>query len=170
MSYSYQQFDSLNLGHQFPFANDRRHSLYLSVSYAFNKHWVISSNFLLTSGSAFTLFKSASTNNPMPLDYNPLYYNYAKNYSGGGSTTQIAQNNFRLDPYNRLDLSIRYKTTISLKKRTIETEWVFSVYNVYARKNTFFAYCSIDPVSHQPIAVQVPFVPIIPSISYNLKF
>ena len=38
-SYAFQQFDSLNLGNKFPFANDRRHSLYASVCYSFNKHW-----------------------------------------------------------------------------------------------------------------------------------
>lgn len=169
LSYSNQKFDSLNLGRQFPFANDRRHSLYLSVSYAVSQHWEISSNFLLTSGSAFSLFENIP---PNKWQYdNPLYY-----YSGGGnsgskvSSTQIVQNNYRLSPYNRLDLSVSYKKTRNLFNRIIETEWVLSIYNVYGRENTFFAYCSIDPVTKKPIAVQVSFVPVIPSISYHLKF
>ena len=176
LSYSNQKFDSLNLGKQFPFANDRRHSLYLSLSYALNKHWQVSSNFLLTSGSAFTLFKNISPNR-WQYD-NPLYYYSSKGSNSGNgnntipnvSSTQIAQNNYRLAPYNRLDLSISYRKTGNILNRVIETEWVFSVYNVYARANTFFAYCSIDPVTKRPIAVEVSFIPIIPSISYNVRF
>ncbi len=195
LSYAYQQFDSLNLGNKFPFVNDRRHSLYTSLNYAINQHWKISSNFLVTSGGAFTLFKNVSGSTTW-LYGNPLYYNNAPlstsgNGSGRGpgsgsdsgsgdgsgsssiqkySTTQIVQNNYRLAPYNRLDISISYRKIWNLPDRVIETEWVFSVYNVYARANTFFAYCSIDPVTKQPIAVEVSFVPIIPSISYNMKF
>ncbi len=166
LSYSYQQFDSLNLGRQFPFANDRRHSLYLSLSYAISKHWQVSSNFLYTSGSAFSLFADA-TSNP----YNPMYYNNVTGGSTGpGGTDNKIQNNYRLAPYNRLDLSITYRNETNFLNRNIETEWVFSVYNAYARPNTFFAYCSLDPATRKPIPVQVSFVPIIPSISFYLKF
>jgi len=166
LSYAYQKFDSLNLGRQFPFANDRRHSFYVSASYAISKHWEVSSNFLLTSGSAFTLFKDVSVK-----PYDLLFYNNVKGseYASGSAGNKV-QNNYRLAPYNRLDLSIRYRKTRKLPNRLLETEWVFSVYNAYARANTFFAYCSIDPVTKQPIPVEVSFVPIIPSITYNLKF
>jgi hypothetical protein len=166
LSYSNQRFDSLNLGRQFPFANDRRHSLYLSFSYVINKHWQIASNFLFASGSAFTLFKEVAKN-----PYNPLYYNTVTgNNPGSGNTDNKVQNNYRLEPYNRLDLSISYRKAGKILGRTIETEWVFSVYNAYAHANTFFAYCSLDPVTRRPIPVQVSFVPIIPNISYSLKF
>jgi hypothetical protein len=60
LSWSNQQFDSLNQGKQFPFVYDRRHTLYLSVGYEINKHWQISANFLYASGSAFSLFKEAA--------------------------------------------------------------------------------------------------------------
>lgn len=174
LSYSNQQFDSLNMGNKFPFANDRRHCLYLSTNYTLNKHWVISSNFIYTSGSAFTLFKNSPTGSTY-LYENPLYYNYgvkSSNSTGSpsSSTFGIEQNNFRLAPYNRLDLSVSYIRKGNIHGRLVESAWVFSVYNVYARNNTFFAYCSIDPVTKQPVAVQVSFVPVIPSISYNLKF
>jgi uncharacterized membrane protein YgcG len=94
--------------------------------------------------------------------------------SGSGvnnaTSSQIVPNNYRLAPYNRVDISMSYRKKRNLPHRVIETEWVLSVYNVYAHSNTYFAYSSIDPVTKQPIAKQVSFVPIIPSISYNLKF
>jgi len=140
--------------------------LYVSLSYAAGKYWRISSNFLFASGSAFTLFKEVAKN-----PYNPLYYNHVTgNDPTNGSTANKVQSNYRLEPYNRLDLSVSYTRERSFLNRSIETEWVFSVYNAYARKNTFFAYCSFDPVTRQPIPVQVSFVPVIPSISFNLKF
>jgi hypothetical protein len=166
LSYSNQQFDSLNLGKQFPFANDRRHSLYVSASYRFNEHWHVSSNFLYTSGGAFNLFKDIARN-----PYNPLYYNDVTGAPGStGSPANKIQSNYRLSPYSRLDFSISYRKTRNFFNKTIETELVFSVYNAYASKNTFFAYCSLDPTTRKPIPVQVSFVPIIPSISYNVKF
>lgn len=204
LSYSYQQFDSLNYGHEFPFANDRRHSIYLSLSYNLGKHWKVSSNYVYTSGRAFSLFKYAGKDNSFSNFNSLFYYSSAYNKSAGtqsavpeyGQTSRpvsgpgsndplspsagsnasgvssfhIIQNNYRLAPYHRLDVSISYHKTRNLRKRVLESEWVFSVYNVYARKNTFFAYCSVDPSTQQPIAVQVSFVPVIPSISYNLKF
>ena len=166
LSYSYQQFDSLNIGNPFPSANDRRHSLYVSANYALNHHWDISSNFVLASGSTFTLFKNGSS-----WPYDPLFYDdVTGSKDADGATDNRVQNNFRLSPYNRLDISIRYKNQRELPKRVIRTEWVFSVYNAYAHANTYFAYCSVDPVTKAPEAVEVSFVPIIPSLSFYLKF
>jgi hypothetical protein len=162
-AYAYQQFDSLNLGQSFPSAYDRRHSLYVSTSYAINKHWQASANFLLASGRAFTLNMN---NGSSSQNTNPLY---DEEDTGGSSvTTQI--DNYRLSPYNRLDLSISYKKRRETNKRAIESEWIFSVYNVYAHRNTYFTYRAIDPSTNQPVANEVSFVPIIPSITFSLKF
>ena len=160
-----QQFDSLNLGKPFPFSGDRRHSLSVSASYAINKHWQISSNFIFASGSAFTLFNEVP-NTP----YNAMYYENVTGKDINGSRQNRVQNNYRLDPYHRLDLGISYRSSRQLNQRLLETEWVLSVYNIYAHKNTFFAYCSFDPVTQKPVPVEVSFVPVIPSLSFYLKF
>jgi uncharacterized membrane protein YgcG len=204
-SFAYQQYDSLNLGRQFPFSNDRRHSLYVLGSYAINEHWEVSSNFLYTSGRAFTLSSIVTTT--LDPATNPLFddghrgSNSGSNSgsgsssgsgSGGGgsddggsdggsgsnsgshdapiSFTQVLQNNFRLTPYNRLDLSISYHSRKVLPKRVTETEWSLSVYNIYARHNTYFVYRSIDPITKQPKANQVSFIPVIVSVSYAYRF
>lgn len=166
LSWSNQQFDSLNMGKEFPFAGDRRHSLSLSVSYALHRHWTLSSNFILASGAAFSLFREAAHD-----PYNPLYYD---DVTGRGSSSEQnsnkVQNNYRLSPYHRLDVSLRYSKTWKFPVRSFETEWVFSVYNAYARENSFFAYCSFDPDTNKPIPVEVSFVPIIPSLTFNVRF
>jgi hypothetical protein len=185
-AYAWQQFDSLNEGRSFPFAYDRRHMLDLSAAYAITSHWKIAANFFIASGRVFTLSPD-STFIPNSGS-NPLYDDRERHrgrgqqgqgqgqqgqgqggYPQGGSWNIIA-NNYRLSPYNRLDLSIRYIKSRNIGRRVLETEWIFSVYNVYARHNTSFVYRSIDPSTRQVKAKEVSFIPVIPSITYNLKF
>jgi hypothetical protein len=166
LSYADQHFDSLNLGESFPFANDRRHCLYVTASYSFNEHWEISSNLILASGRSFTLNSLSSA---FPGQGKGLYDN-ASRPNQGKSKARIEQNNYKLAPYNRMDISVSYKKERQLTHRLFETEWVFSVYNVYARPNTSLAYRSIDPVTQLPVVQQVSFFPIIPSLSYKLRF
>lgn len=162
----YQQFDSLNNGVKFFPANNRRHNFYLSASYKFNKHWSFSANLFLTSGKSITLHPRVAPNPNNPND-NPLFDEEDNN---SGTTEPQAPNNFKLSSYNRLDIGIRYKNTRYTKKRKLENEWSLSVYNVYAHHNTYFAYRSIDPVTMQPFITQVSFIPVIPSLSYMLRF
>jgi hypothetical protein len=70
-----------------------------------------------------------------------------------------------------LDLSviIRGKETAKFK-----SEWVFSAYNVYNRKNPYFIYFDYSGDIYggdlQVQAKQVSLFPIIPSITWNFKF
>ncbi len=166
LSQAYQQFDSLNQGSEFPFANNRKHNFYLSVSYDLGVHWTFAANLFLTSGRAVTL-----NTNPVPppsgnQEDNPLFEEEDNN----SSSASTDPNNYRLTPYSRLDLGISYRKTRNTKNRKWESEWKLSVYNVYAHQNTYFAYRSIDPVTRQASINQVSFIPIIPSLTYNLKF
>ena len=81
------------------------------------------------------------------------------------------RNNYRIPPYHRLDLA----ATLQGRKRTgkrKDDNWVFSVYNVYARKNpfsVFFQPNADNPVVTQAIRYSV-FATAIPSVTYNFKF
>lgn len=173
LAYANQHFDSLNLGRSFPYAYDRRHMLDISTAYALSTHWKIAANFLVASGRAFTL----DTDTLSSPDSNPLYAGNRGRGRGRGrpinqdeSSYGIKANNYRLSPYNRLDLSIHYTKIRNTGRRVRETKWIFSVYNVYARQNSSFVYRTIDPSTRQIIAREVPFIPVIPSITYSLKF
>lgn len=175
LAYARQHFDSLNLGQSFPYAFDRRHLLDVSTGYDLTRHWRVSANFVLASGRAFTL--NTDTTGILITGANPLYPSQARGRAVGRgrnqdttSTYGIRANNYRLAPYDRLDLSIRYKKTRNTRRGLLETEWIFSVYNIYGRRNSSFVYRTIDPTTKQVIAKQVPFIPIIPSIAYSLKF
>ncbi len=164
LSEAYQQFDSLNNAVKFSFANNRKHNFYLSTSYDLNAHWTISANLFLTSGRAITL-----NANPVPTpnnnNDNPLFED--DNNSSSGTTEP---NNYRLTSYDRLDVGVRYRKIKNSKKRKWESEWNLAIYNVYAHRNTYFAYRSINPVTGQAFISQVSFIPIIPSLTYTLKF
>ncbi len=175
-SYAWQHFDSLNLGQTFPWAYDRRHMVDLSTAYALTSHWRVSANFYIASGRAFSLDTDTAGNAP---GGNPLFQKHGKGRAVGRNRNMqvdsvvsfgIREDNYRLQPYNRLDLSIRYLKTRTVHGKVLETEWIFSVYNVYARANNSFVYRTFDPKTGTIIAKQVPFIPVIPSITYSLKF
>ena len=180
LAYAYEKFDSLNEGATFPFAYDRRQMLDLSLAYSINKHWKIATNFLIASGRAFSLtpdsaFVIAIGNGRNGHGNNPLYNNPGRGVGRGNNQQHVGsytttENNYRLTPYNRLDLSATYTKVREAHGRRWETEWIFSVYNVYARPNNSLVYRTIDPAKGTVIAKQLPLIPVIPSITYSLKF
>jgi hypothetical protein len=80
------------------------------------------------------------------------------------------RNNYRLEPYHRLDISASNKKTVTFFKHRYEREWVFGLYNAYSRLNPYFVYFEIDALTQKPTAKQVSLLPIIPSVSFNFKF
>lgn len=166
LSKAYQQFDSLNYGKQFSSANNRTHNLYLSLAYDINAHLAFSANLFLTSGKQVTLNAQSAPAAQGDPDDNPLF----DEEEGTASSTATEPNNFRLSSYNRLDLGVRYRAVRKGKNRKWESDWSLSVYNVYAHRNTYFAYRSVNPVTMQPFITQVTFIPVIPSLAYHLKF
>ena len=74
------------------------------------------------------------------------------------------RNSTRLDAYHRLDLGFN-KT---VKKKRITKILSFGAYNAYSRKNPFFVYLTYEGGNR--VAKQVSLFPIIPSISYRIKF
>lgn len=159
LSKTTQQFAALNLGRSFPFTYDRRHVLNVVAMYQLNKKWSFAGNFVFNSGGAYTL----------PVGRIPVY-------EGGGSlyddyySDYTDRNNYRLNAAHRLDLSASCKKTSHLFRWHYDSEWVFSLYNVYSRRNPYFVYLTTDPVTKEPKAKQVSLIPIIPGVSYNFKF
>jgi hypothetical protein len=160
LSWTYQQFKDLNFGEKFPFKYDRRHVLSLVGTYELSKHWTFSADFVFSTGSAYTLpVGRVDISNGGSL-YDGVYYVYDK------------RNNYRLNPYHRLDIGATYRKNKTLFKGKVPyvAEWVFSIYNVYSHRNPYFVYLTVDPVTQEPKAKQVSLLPIIPSVTYNFKF
>lgn len=158
LSWTNQTFKDLNFGKEFPFAYDRRHNLSIVGNYDLSKHWMISGAFVFNTGRPYTLpVGRVDVGNGGTL-YNGTYADYTE------------RNNYRLNNFHRLDVSAIYKKTRQLFHKSYESEWVFSVYNLYSRRNPYFVYLSTDEVTKLPVATQVSLLPAVPSVSYNFKF
>jgi hypothetical protein len=130
--------------------------------YELNKKWTFSANFVFNSGSAFTL----PVGRIPVFEGGTLYETYYSDFK--------ERNNYRMNNYHRLDIGATYKTKRKVlpfgKDLGWEGEWVFSLYNVYSRRNPYFVYLTTDSVTKTPQAKQVSLLPIIPGVSYNFKF
>jgi hypothetical protein len=158
LSKTTQTFPELNFGNPFPFTYDRRHNASIVGTYDLNERWSVSADFVFRTGSAYTL---PAGRIPVAQD-GTLYDGYYNDYT--------SRNNARLRAYHRLDISFSYKKERKIFGRKYDSELVLGVYNVYSRKNPYFVYLAVDPVTKKPQAFQVSLLPIIPSISYNFKF
>ena len=69
-------------------------------------------------------------------------------------------NNYRSKAYHRLDFNYTYSKQLKKSKKS----WIFSVYNLYNRKNPFFFYNDNNKIK------QFNLFPIIPSVAYQLEF
>jgi len=140
----------------YPAKYDRRHIGSVVAIYNLNKRWQLSGTFSYTTGVATT------------------FPNARYELDGGAITvphnTDGSRNNFRVPAYHRLDLG----ATLHPKKthRRWEGEWVFSVYNAYARRNPFTIFFRQDPdnpTKTEAVRLSI-FGTILPSVTYNFKF
>ncbi|MCW5901853.1 MAG: carboxypeptidase-like regulatory domain-containing protein [Cyclobacteriaceae bacterium] len=153
----------INRGEWYPTRYDQLHNVKIAAFYDINERWSMSTDFVWVSGTPTTFPTSRFVVQDILIPYN----------SNG------SRNNVRLPAYHRLDVSFRLegKKVRRGKERKNTDYWVFSLYNVYARKNPFSIYFSqrderVPPGT--PIgsrAVQLSIVgTVVPSVSYNFRF
>lgn len=155
LSWTWRKFPDLNNGEKYPGKYDRRHDLSIVGMYALNKKWQLSSVFVFGTGNAISLPER--------------FY-----FINGVLTQEFSRiNAYRMEPYHRLDLSATY-TPQPKKKRKYTANWVFSIYNVYSRLNPYFYYFdqegSAADGTLEVTAKKVSLFPIIPSVTWNVKF
>lgn len=155
LSWTWRKFTQLNFGNKYPAKYDRRNDMSIVAIYELNKKWRLSGTFVFGTGNAATLPER--------------FY-----FVGGILTQEYSRiNEYRLPPYHRIDMAA-ILTPKKNAKRKWKSEWVFSVYNVYNRKNPYFIYFdqSGSPFNGtlQVQAKQVSLFPVIPSITWNVKF
>jgi len=155
ISWTWRKFPGLNFGGKYPAKYDRRNDMSVVAIYELSKKWRLSGAFVFGSGNAVTL---------------PQRF-----YIVGGVLTQEYSriNEYRLPPYHRLDFSA-ILTPKKNERRKWKTEWVFSIYNLYSRKNPYFIYFDQtgSPFNGtlEVQAKQVSLFPIIPAITWNVRF
>lgn len=134
---------------------DRTHCINTSLNYDISKRWNISTNFVLLSGTP-----ASFPNSKIQIQNYNIPYN-----------TTGTRNNYRITPYHRLDMGATYTFKKNESRRYKQT-LVFSVYNVYNRRNAFSIYFRTkDGEQNQTEAVRFSVIgSIVPAVTYNFNF
>ncbi|GAL86043.1 TonB-denpendent receptor [Sporocytophaga myxococcoides] len=157
LSWTQLQFDSVNYGKKFYARYDRRHDISLVSIYKFSDNVHFSATWVYGTGNAITIPNAS---------YGGIAHNPGSSTYGGRDLIDFGgKNEYRMKPYHRLDVGIKFiKKFSSGRERT----WDLSIYNAYSRKNPYFYYMTAE--GGRNVIKQVSLFPIIPSITYNFKF
>ncbi|CDF81242.1 TonB-dependent receptor [Formosa agariphila KMM 3901] len=141
----------INNGEWYSTAYDRTHDVSVTGTYQLTDKWSFSSNFVFQTGR--------------PTTYPVGQYEY----EGLSSPVYDSRNSNRLPAYNRLDLAATFKPNNKPDARW-KGEWVFSIYNVYDRKNAASISFGQNLETGVNEATRTAIFGIVPSVTYNFKF
>jgi hypothetical protein len=141
----------INNGNWYRSAYDKLHNLAITSSYSYSKKWNFAANFTLQSGQPVT------------------YPNGQYQYQGVMVPSYGLRNGNRLPTYHHLDIAATY-TPKSDKKKSWQGEWVFSIYNLYGRKNAANISFRQNQETGNNEAIKLSIFGIVPSFTYNFKF
>ena len=149
-----REYQNLNNGNEFPFKYDRRHDMNVSINYRISKKWDISALWWFGTGYPVTIpvekyYPALSIVKGTLANFNNLVYYYP------------SLNNYRLPAYHRLDLGLHYKTQLKIGEQILSID----VFNAYNHKNAVNMYYLQNYTFKS-----VYLFPIIPSITYTIKF
>ena len=152
------RIDGINNNEWYPTRFDQTHNFSLTAFYELNDKWSLSGNFAYITGTPTTFPTSRFEQQGYVVPYN------ANN----------TRNNVRIPSYHRLDFGATKKGKRK-PGRKWEGEWVFSIYNVYSRRNAFSIFFSpVEGTSGPLVQTQANRLSVIgnfiPSVSYNFKF
>ncbi len=151
-------FPALNDGQTFPFRFDQRHNLNLVATYEASTRWLFGGVFTYATGQALTL----------PARRYVLEGNVQYQYG--------TRNAFRMPAQHRLDLSATWRRPPHRAfGRSWRTQWQFSVYNVYGRRNPWFYYLEpagdVSAGSGKLTAKSVALFPLpVPAVTWEVAF
>ena len=141
----------INFGNWYNTPYDKTHDLSLFGSYQLNEKWRFNSNFIFQTGQ--------------PTNYPVGQFEF----EGIVVPFYGLRNQERLPAYHRMDISASL-TPRKNKNRKLQTEWVFSIYNLYNRMNAASINFRQNEDTGRNEAVKTSIFGIVPSVTYNFKF
>jgi len=130
---------------------DKPHDISVYLNYEINNKWSINSNFVYQTGRP--------TNYPIgQFEFQEIVIPYFG-----------LRNLERLPDYHRIDISATLTPTKN-KDRKWQSEWVFSVYNLYNRRNAAAINFRQNVDTGVNEAIRTSIFGIVPSVTYNFKF
>ncbi|QNK64148.1 TonB-dependent receptor [Pedobacter sp. PAMC26386] len=159
LAWTNRSLPEINNGKTFPYKYDRRNTLNLVGVYQLKPGIELSATFVYQSASPFTMptteFEGVSPGQDKQYDNSDKELEYIE-----------SRNNIRIQPTHRLDLGVSF---IKIKKSGKVRTWNVSIYNVYNRQNLFYFNIK-DYKGNTANLTGNSLLPIMPSISYSLKF
>lgn len=142
----------INNGKTYAAPFDKTHDISAVLSYQLSQRVSLSANWVYSTGQPVTL----------PVQRYEISGTVIPHYS--------ERNGARYDDYHRLDLALTLQGR-NKKNRAWSGEWVFSIYNVYNRKNTWaLNFVQDTENSTETYAEKTYLFPLIPAVTYNFKF
>jgi hypothetical protein len=170
-SKSTRQFEYKNNGRPYPFKYDRTHDISLVYLQKIKSNIQFSATWVYGTGNPYTLAAGKYqmiTGPDDELNQTSNYYRYGQVYKD--------LNSYRMRAYHKLDVGINFNKTVRRGERT----WNISIYNLYNRQNPYYYFLDsiyefdqlgqVIPSLTKTVLKQQSYFPIIPSISYSLKF
>lgn len=141
----------INFGNWYNTPYDKTHDVSLFASYDLNEKWDFNTNFIYQTGQ--------------PTNYPVGQFEFQ------GLTVPFfgLRNTERLPDYHRIDVSATL-TPRKNKNRKLQTEWVFSIYNLYSRRNAASINFRRNVDTGVNEAVRTSIFGIVPAVTYNFKF
>jgi len=141
----------INNGQWYNAAWDKTHDVSITAQYELNDKWNFGANLIYQTGQPSTFPNGQYEYNNITV---PVFE---------------ARNSSRLPNFHHLDLSATWIPKPDSEKRW-KSEWVFSIYNVYNRKNAASISFGKNTDINRNEAVRLSIFGIIPAITYNFKF
>jgi hypothetical protein len=141
----------INNGEWYNSLYDKTHNIAITSAYTLTKKWSFGANFALQTGQPVT------------------YPNGQYQYQDITVPSYGLRNENRLPTYHHLDIS----ATLTPRKnaqRNWKGEWVFSIYNVYNRRNAASINFRQNADTGANEAVKTSIFGMVPAVSYNFKF
>ena len=130
---------------------DKTHDVSLYGNYTLNEKWEFNTNFIYQTGQ--------------PTNYPVGQFEFQ------GLTVPFygLRNQERLPDYHRLDIAATL-TPGKNKNRKLQSQWVFSIYNVYNRMNAASINFRENTDTGRNEAVRTSIFGVVPSVTYNFSF
>lgn len=141
----------INNGEWYRSAYDKTHNLAITSSYKLNPKWSFSGNFILQTGQPVT------------------YPNGQYEYQGIIIPSYGMRNQNSLPMFHHLDIAATL-TPKQNAKRKWQGEWIFSIYNLYGRKNAASISFRQNFETGNNEAIRLSIFGMVPSVTYNFKF
>lgn len=137
----------------YPTKYDKTHDLSVVASYSISERVSVGATFVYGTGAAVTF----------PTGRFEYYGTLVPVYG--------ERNSNRMPAYHRMDIGCTLQSKKNKSDRKWDGEWVFSVYNLYFRKNAYqIEFRQSEEDATKTEAVKTYLLPILPSVTYNFKF